>query len=656
MSNRRAAWVLFGFLLVQAAVHWGLRVPGPLLIDEVAYHFMTRAVADGHPCEVANGYREHPSPELEVRLTHTVTAYDGCLVSKYPYLSAWLAAPLYPFLGFSSLIAINLLAHTIVLAITWWLAKRYLRSPGWALCTPLCLSLCTFFWEYAEAAWPHSLAMVFTTGAFACAIASLPDRAGERRRRELGWAAASGLLIGLGAGARLDTMLWVAIVGCAFMLPPRPRSLLAMLAGTSFGVMLLALDNYCKVDLFWPFVYKRENVARLHTYLRYAPAAGIGVLFLLGVAAWYATRTGEALRRFAQRLSVVHWAAVAAGLGLVLLAVPPTRQLLGGLIDLAVDFSALDPSRVEPAMARMPSGAVLYFGHYKKALLQSCPYLTALVLPLVLAARSSSDAPRPWLHCVPLVVLLAVFASRSWHGGLGLNMRYLMPALPMTSVLTAWVIREVRPTTPAGWSSVAAGLGATLVVYWLAEPAPSVLPEGRVLVVPVVLSGCLLLGCLLRALRGLARLEKPVALATVSLLTMALAWAALTSLAYDYPAQRNLRSYNARMAASVRARIEPDALLFVPFIDPFGALIDAERVRLANPFQDEFESFGPLARYHLGAGRPVYGAFPLPMWEQVRRRASQSGLRVGRPEVLPTGYVLAGFLPAVSPAVKAQGF
>jgi hypothetical protein len=641
MSNRLAAWILVTFVLVQAAVHWQLKVAGPLLVDEVAYHFMVRAVADGHPCEVANGYREYQSPALEVRLTHTVTACEGRLVSKYPYLAPWLAAPLYPLLGFSSLIAINLLAHAIVLGITWWLAKRYLGSPGWALCAPACLELCTYFWEYAEGAWPHSLAMAFTMGAFACAVASL-TAGGERARRQLLWAAASGLLIGLGAGARLDAAFWLLIVGCLFALPLRPRLLLAMGAGASVGVLLLALDNYCKLELFWPFVYNQRNVARLETYFRFVPVAAFSLLLVLAVGASQLRPGREVVRRLAARVSPAGWAGLCAMLLLALLAWPPTRRLLGGVVDLALDLRALDPSRIEPAMSRTASGAVLYIGHYKKALLQSCPQLSALILPLVVMLRAR-EARRLWPLYVPIVVLLSAFAARSWHGGLSLNMRYLMPALPMLCVLIAWVLRELWPRSRSGWYSAACSIAAIAITYSSTEPPANTLPEARVLTAPLVMAGLLLVACLLHAPSGSGKFARSMRFVAPSLLLTALGWGALTSLAYDYPAQRGLRRYNEQTAASVRARIEPDALVFVPYIDPFGGLIDAERVRIANAFQDDFASFGALARHHLDLGRSVYGVFPLPLWQPVRRHASEAGLRLGRPEVLPTGLVLAGF-------------
>jgi hypothetical protein len=238
-------------------------------------------------------------------------------------------------------------------------------------------------------------------------------------------------------------------------------------------------------------------------------------------------------------------------------------------------------------------------------------------------------------------------------------MRYLMPALPMLSVLTAWVLRELWPRTrPRLYVAVSAfaSIAGIAIIFALTEPPAGTLPEARVLTVPLVLGGLLLVACLMRALSESGRLGKAMTFISPSLLTMALGWGALTSLAYDYPAQRDLRRFNEQTAASVRARIEPDALVFVPYIDPFGGLIDAERVRIANPLQDEFASFGGLAHHHLDLGRGVYGVFPLPVWQQVRRHAIEAGLRLGRPEVLPTGFVLAGFAAGQPAARTAAPF
>lgn len=656
MSKRAALWILSAFLLLQAGVHWLSMTPGPLLVDEVAYHFMTRAVAEGHPWEVENGYREHPAPSLEIPLTRTVVAYEGRLVSKYPYLLPWLAGMLYPHLGFTSLIAVNLLAHTVALALTYWIARHYLRSFGWALLAPVYLALATYFWEYAEGAWPHSLGMAFSTGAFACALMSLErGTEPEQRRGALGWALASGALVGVGAGARLDVALWLFIVGVLFLSPPRPRLLLALGTGANAGFLLLAFDNYAKFEVPWPFTYRSDGSALVATYGRYVPIVVLAIAIGAATLAWHGSRTGPALRRWLSNASPMHYAALALPvIAALALGRHHVVRFLGGVFDIAVDFSAFDPARSEPAMARTASGAVVYFGHYKKALLQSCPYLAALILPVLLRARSRFGAPPLWPLYLPLLILLSVFATRSWHGGMCLNMRYLLPALPMTSVLIVWVVREIHPTTKAGWTAGALALPATAGAYLLTPLTPGSVLEFKVLAVPVLIAGCLLVACLSSTLARGGGLGRWLLRSRFALLVAASSWAALISLGYDYPAQRGLRAYNERTAQAVRSRIEPDALLFVAFIDPFSLLIDAERVRLANPFQDDLASLAPLAEFHLAAGRAVYGAFSLPAWKHVRGHALRAGLSVGHPEVLPTGFVLASFLPRGAETAKAH--
>ena len=650
MSNRAALWILSALLLLQATVHWLSRASGPLSVDEVAYHFMTRAVADGHPSEVFNAYREHPSAALEVPITRAIVAHEGRLVAKYPYLLPWLAAALYPWFGFDSLILVNLMAHSAVLGLTWWLARYFLRSSGWALAAPILLSVATHFWEYAEGAWPHSLAMAFSTAAFACAVKCRASAsAGGAPKSALVWALASGALAGLGAGARLDVILWVFIAAALLCGLRRGGLLLALVAGASLGVALLALDNYGKFGFFWPFTYRADGSALLATYGRYAPLLAVAVALTVAIlvagsgraAAWV-----PSLRRFS--------AAAAIAVGLLLLLWAPARTFYGGLFDIAVDLSALDPSRVEPAMQRTTSGAVMYFGHYKKALLQSCPYLALLVVPVLRRRATPAGEPSLWPLYVPLGVLLTVFATRSWHGGLGLNMRYLLPALPMTSVLTVWAMREIRPVHKLSWALLVASASLTLLVYLLLPLPPGTALELKLLAMPVLLAGVLFAACLGAEFVARAGTKRLFESCRLLLATSALCWAALTSLAYDYPAQRALRSYNAESAALVRERIEQDSLLFVQFIDPFSKLIDAERVRLANPFQDNLVSLVPLASHHLGFGRAVYGVFSGPGWERVIPLARAAGLRVGNPERLSTGFILATFFPADEAHAGAQ--
>lgn len=634
-------------LLLHAAAHTLLLVPGPLSVDEVGYHLMTRAVAAGTPWEIWNGYDELPCQELEVTVARTVIAHDGHLVGKYPPLLPWLAAALYPHFGFRSLVLVNIAAFTVALWLTWSIANRYLRAPWQALLAPLVLGLTTYAWEYAQGAWPHGLALMFSTGAFDCAGRALAAWGGRRSRAVAWrWALGSGLLLGLGSLARLDVFLFIAVVGTMLLSasPPAPRLLAAVILGSSVGLLFLSIDNAVRLGIPFPFTYNRSTL-ELAPYARYAP---LFLLFGLVVAvrlSW-SKPVGQALRAFAARALATR-AARGAVLTVMLLALllTPVREALEahllGVRDLLLDLASLDPNRREPAMERTATGAVLYFGHYKKALLQSCPYLAALVF--LVRARSTGKKPRPprWHLVLPLIVLLSAFSGRSWHGGMSLNMRYLLPALPMTSVATVWVLRE---SLPAGWLSrlTGAALCATVAVLFLRQDwSAGPWTEFLLLTVPLLLAGTLAVLFLSRALLQSSSPTRALSTFGGIALLVSMTWASLVALGYDYPAQRRLRAFNQLVSTTAREHVPEDALLFMPLIDRFSGLIDVPGVRLANPLQDGFRCFVPLLRHHLSQGRPVYGAFSAPMWNELVRSPAFRGISAEPVIELPGGALLA---------------
>ena len=67
-------------------------------------------MADGMRWEIWNGYREFPTPELEVQVAEVIVAHGGRLVGKYPFLFPLLASALYPTMGFKALFVCNIIS------------------------------------------------------------------------------------------------------------------------------------------------------------------------------------------------------------------------------------------------------------------------------------------------------------------------------------------------------------------------------------------------------------------------------------------------------------------------------------------------------------------------------------------------------------------
>ena len=127
--------------------------PGYLSVDEGTYHVMVKSLADHGSLAFSNGYEEFPSLEL---ITGSVRVHEGRLVPVTPILFAIVSLPFYRAAGYAGLFVVNNLAFLGILALTAALAHRLFRDRALGMLSIAILGLCTFAWEYSQAAWPHA--------------------------------------------------------------------------------------------------------------------------------------------------------------------------------------------------------------------------------------------------------------------------------------------------------------------------------------------------------------------------------------------------------------------------------------------------------------------------------------------------------------------
>jgi len=621
---RRRGDRLVPVLLLLAAAHlaWSLFavVPGYLSIDEGTYHFMVRSLAEGHALEVRNGYEDFATPELVAGI---LRERPGKLVSNYPEVYTFLALPFYAALGYRGLFLLNALAFLGTVVLTWDFTRR-LFDPRVASLAALILGLSTFAWDYSQASWPHATSALLVVAAFWCTVRGLDPKAGLR------WPLCAGLLAGSAPGVRLDAAFaWPGILlPPAFARPPRWRHAALAAAGLVPGLALLAWINREKFGVWTPFSYGSRGSGATSGLLAYLPfvLAGAGAL----VAGWLLSR--RRVDRLAWRPAAL--AAGAAVLALGAVALPPVREVLYRLIDgglqLVVDLRFRDPSIAEPALGRTASGALVYVGALKKSLLQSCPWLPLTLLPCAAALRTPRRGAVAFLLPIPLAYVGA-FSYFAWHGGLSLNLRYLVPVLPFLAVLGALGWREAAEGTPGARAAGTAGALVAAACFALLAPRTWGSPaeqEGPLLDLPLGIAAAMALGAAVLAvptLRPIVPLRRAVAAAAGA----GFAWAALVTFAYDAPRARAHRAANLEVARQIAPWVEEGSLLLVPYPDPFFALIEIDGLRLAVPGRDRFADFRPLVDHHLDRGRPVFAALPLPVWRHLAATGRLEGLRVG---------------------------
>lgn len=616
--------------------------PGPLSIDEVAYHRMSHDLVAGRGLTIWNGWEDLPSRELE---SMYVRASDDRLVAQYPYGWPTITAPAFYAFGHRGLFLVNALAFVGVLLLVRRIALQLVEDEKVAIGACAILAAGTFAWEYSMAAWPHMASVLALLGACSLAVAAWQQPPG---RRAVTRAAAAGLIIGLGATLRFDVLFCIPVLATPFLFGQRARLREAVALGVGLvpGLAFLSATNMARWSNPSPLSYGRG--AGLSELASYVPLL-LGGALLIGLV-WAATRprAKELARRHHRALLVASATVVIA-----IVAVPQARALLvqvaNGLQVILLDVRTLPLDGVESSMDRTQDGAIVYWGAFKKALFQSMPYIVLIVVPMIRAVRRGDDRTRIAFLCALPVPLLVFFAFRSWHGGLSLNMRYMLPALPFVSILVALAVRDIAADAHRRWP-LFGGLAAVLALvgYLLLAPAP----DDLVSLEPFLLDTPLILGSLLAIAMCTWLLRRQTARATATLLLagLAMGWSAAVAFGYDAWWAHERRSIHHDASAELARQLPDDGLLFTDSPDWFYGVVQYRPLmRIAIPHNDDFADAPSLIRHHLGAGRPVFGVMGAESWQRLERGGALDGLQMA-----PMGQLGPFLFGQIGPEVGAD--
>lgn len=576
-------------------------------VDEGIYHLMARSFWQDGSLHVWNGYREFPAPELVLWF---LRVHDGMLAPQYPSFYAVIAAPFYGVAGFAGLVLLNGLAYAGAAWLCFAAALRLFDDRELAITSCLIYVLASFGWEYSQGAWPHALSSLFVSGCFYLAVIAL--RATTRRAAI--WAAlGSGLVAGFGAGVRLDAILVVpaAIVPLLFVKPWRPAAAVCVVLGLAPGLGFMAYANAVKFGVASPFSYGPSSVGQATDPLTYLPLAALGALGM-GLL-WAYTRMPRRALTVRSRGGMAALLLVAVGaLAALWFAWPRVAGFADGVYQLVVDLRVRRLSIVEPGLTRGPGGGMIYLGALKTSLLQSLPYLAALILPLAALIRRRDEALRlAMLFLVP-AAFIGFFSLKAWHGGLSLNLRYFVPILPFTSILTAWALRDLTrfQPLPGRWSFVSPPrlmILWLLLLLWAGMGVVDQRHEFVVLNTPLVIAALLaVLSFLWVSPVASGGARERVRVLTAAMLFAALAWGGALYYSYDATRAIKARRDRAALAADVVRAVSEDSLVLVDFPDSMYGVLSKRRVRLGMLNPRNLARSKPLIVHHLNAGRPVY--------------------------------------------------
>jgi hypothetical protein len=584
--------------------------------DEVDYMLLARSFAEEGRLDVATPHDELASPAWAIgNLSVRGTGTEARVLSAYPPLYGVLVSPFFLAFGLAGLFAVNVLAFLGTTALVQRMGARLTSSPWLGVLGAAAFAGATFSLSHAARLWPQALSVLLVVAAARPFFGSWPA---SRRALFL-----AGVAAGTAVGVRYVNGALLAVLGAWLLGAPRDR-LIAFASGALLPLALVLglnarLHGHPLMTGYGSLVDPRGTLPLLAAVLLAAVAIGWRLGWRLP------ERSPVDLRLLAAVLAV---AAVAAAL-----ALPSARTSARVLYAEVVDMRSFPPPLI-PSV-------------YKKALLQSCPFLAVAGLGLVLGRRQGC-APRPLTLCAALaatqVLVYATHRFGGWsafHGGINsLNMRYHLEALPFLVLLCLPVARELYPDAR---SRVRAAIGVFACVVVI---APLAADHERLYPLPWAFTNLPLALAAMLLVAALALLARPAArgprLAFAVLLVPAVAYSVVASVADTLVTHVTLRASRA-LADEVRRRAGAGSLVVVcgkPRAADVAPLV-LEGLEVADACIDRGRSLGALLARHEAAGRAVYflDGGDVPGWPEAAERVRRSRppgtsgwIRVGSPD------------------------
>lgn len=451
ISKASAALLLTGIVLLAVSF---LVSPGLFNIDEVVVYAGARAFLSTGGVAVENGWPEFASRDLSLWIL--VPGPHG-LAPQYPVGPAVLGAPLLAAFGARGLMLLNVLAAIGTLFVLWELAKRHFGGAAVALTSVALLVGATFWLEYVYAIWPHSVGIFCVT----LALLLVLDGLVAETRFELK-ALAAGAALGFGLLFRTDTILALPALGLVAILFARRPFRMGAFVGLGLLPFVIATSavNYAKFGTLNPLSYGQATAGSTTLSSHLAPIVGLALVSLVLVGSRFTTwRPGK------REYSIALAAAV-----LVLILSPAAGALaqryLAGAWGLLVDSTIIHDPR--PGVQAGPGGVLSFWGLWKKALGQSMPWLGLLFLAFH-GPRDHELRRLQWIVLIVAAVWSLPFFMRAWHGGMGSNMRYLLPLVPMLCALSARLLLDLaRPIANAPTAVAIGGMAGVVVIgLWM---------------------------------------------------------------------------------------------------------------------------------------------------------------------------------------------
>lgn len=417
-----------GLVIALIVLGWATSSTGLFTVDEYFYVRSAESMAE----EGSLTFRQFEvdgAPALDMNFARP-TSEAGRLTPQYPSGYALVAAPFFAILGIKGLTLLNAIAAAASLWLTFGITLAIYRNENSALLAVVILATATFWSSYAFAVWPHMVALAIVLAAL--------DRMLAAGNGETNAVIAAGLIVGFGQTVRIDMIVLAPVVIFWLRLfcdGPTRRDALRFVLALAPGLAFAAWLNWEKSGVLNPFIYENDVAANQPSdFLPLAIAAGALMIAIM----MFDVRRLNKWPHGSKPLVTMALLVCATGL----LTSPWTAMFKGYWVSL-VDAQAYEHLDRQIGIVRNEFGWLNFYGFSKKALAESLPFLPLMALPIIRFFRGAMTRGEGLLLAVA-GAFATLYSFNQTDSGLGLNARFLLPLLPIASIIAAVELRGLQ--------------------------------------------------------------------------------------------------------------------------------------------------------------------------------------------------------------------
>ena len=572
------------FLLLGLTIY----VPGLFSIDDVTYLFMAHSFAKNHTFEIWNGFDEFKTAYFGI---FEPVYYKNKMYGKYPHLYPIIAYPFYSSFGINGLFYINIISFVLTIFILYKFTNLLFSDNKLSLIVTCIYSFCTFSFEYAVGLWPHMLSVFLSLSAYLFFERSFLDD-----KRKNSFLILSGLLTGIAVGVRLQNIITAAIISLTILVfsKEKLKNLFSFLSGLLLVITSIGYINLNRFGSIDPFSYGHYKGKNIKYFLDYP---GFLLLFAAFFLFFFLIFRFKNIILSTGKNFVKPVLTIISILVLITLLADPKwtffnflKNIYTNVIDLSFFFNK--------DLIHGQRADIAYFGHIKKSILQSCPFLILSFLSPWIMKKESFDKRKLFLLSASFFLQLMFISTFFFHGGFAFNVRYGLELLPFAVILCCYTIKDIK--IKKSHITLAAIFFILIAAQNRLFSNQSLWKQLSILYLPLLLSVILISFFFLNAISKSNRAKYLLGLMAL----LSFTYGMTMTFTEDFLSSRNIRKGHQNITDELSKIIRNDSLIIMEIdktVD-IAAIMAVKKVRIAS----KGKQYKDLVNFYLKKQIPVY--------------------------------------------------